>query len=70
VLDVMLHIKPRKKNEPPQPAAYDEEGEMEVIPVLLETLWEISSIKLNLPNDLKQTSNKKLVKSTLIEIHK
>lgn len=58
----MLHIKPRKKNEDPKPASLDEEGEMEVIPMLIEYLWEISSIKLNLPNDLKNFDNKRLVK--------
>lgn len=58
----MLHIQPRKKGEDPKPAAFDQEGEMEVIPMLIENLWEISSIKLNLPNDLKNFDNKRLVK--------
>lgn len=38
--------------------------------MLLETLWDISSVKLNLPNDLKNPANKKLIKTTLIEITK
>ena len=63
ILDVMLHIKPRgKKNDAAEPASYDDFGEMEVIPVVLESLYDISSVKLNLPNDLKDSKNKVLVK--------
>jgi hypothetical protein len=43
---------------------------MEVIPVLLESLYDISSVKLNLPNDLKETKNKILVKQTIVQLQK
>ena len=68
VLDVMLHTKPRKKNELPLPALLNEQGDMEVIPVFLESLVDISSVKLNLPVDLKTKENKLLVKSTIKKI--
>lgn len=44
------------------PAPYNEAGEMEVIPVTLESLYDISSVKLNLPKDLKDSKSKLLVK--------
>ena len=54
----MLFIKLRKKNEEPSPAKLDEEGSMEVIPVLLDNILEISSIKLDLPDDLTKNESK------------
>ena len=43
---------------------------MEVIPVVLESLYDISSVKLNLPNDLKDSKNKVLVRQTMIQLMK
>jgi len=54
----MLHIKLRKKNEEPMPSPIDEEGEMEVIPLLIDCIEEITSIKLNMPVNLTTKENK------------
>ena len=65
IVDVMIHIQHRKKNEEPKPAHLFEEGEMEVIPMLLECIYEISSVRIMLPDDLTNAGNKLLVKETL-----
>lgn len=64
----MLHIKQRKKNEEPSPSRLDEEGTMEVVPMLLDNVYEISSIRVDLPDDLTKNENKILVKETLKEV--
>jgi hypothetical protein len=67
----MLHIKQRKKNEEPQPSPIeDEEGEMEVIPLLIDCIEEITSIKLNMPVNLTTKENKQMIKNTLKQIKK
>lgn len=65
----MLHINKRKKNDPPTPCKIDQDGEFEVIPVQLEQLYEISSVKFNLPRDLKNVDSKNQVKQTLLKVH-
>ena len=69
IVDVMLHIKPRNKNEEPSPASLEEEGSMEVIPMLLDNIYELSSIRIELPDDLTIKENKMLVKETLKEVY-
>lgn len=59
IIDVMVHIKPRhNKNEPPQPAQLNVDGEMEVVPMLISCIKEISTVVLLLPNDLIKAENK------------
>ena len=41
---------------------------MEVIPMLLECIYEVSSIRIMLPDDLTNAGNKLLIKETLVEI--
>jgi hypothetical protein len=41
---------------------------MEVIPMTLECIYEISSVRIMLPDDLTNYGNKLLVKETLIEV--
>jgi len=41
---------------------------MEVIPTLLECIYEVSSVRIMLPDDLTNPGNKLLVKETLIEV--
>jgi hypothetical protein len=41
---------------------------MEVIPILLDCIYEVSSIRIMLPDDLTNAGNKLLVKETLIEV--
>ena len=69
IVDVMIHIKHRKKNEEPKPVMLSEPGEMEVIPMNLECIYEISSVRIMLPDDLTNYANKLLVKETLVEVN-
>lgn len=65
----MLHIKIRKaKGDKVEPAAITESGEMEIIPMLLTCIKEVSSVVLALPNDLIKKENKYLVKDTFREV--
>ena len=41
---------------------------MEVIPILLECIYEVSTVRLMLPDDLTNSGNKLLVKESLLEI--
>lgn len=68
IVDVMLHIKLRNKNEEPGPAPLEEEGTMEVVPMLLDNIYELSSIRIELPDDLTVKENKMLVKETMREV--
>lgn len=68
IVDVMLHIKLRNKNEEPGPAPLEEEGIMEVVPMLLDNIYELSSIRIELPDDLTVKENKMLVKETMREV--
>ena len=42
---------------------------MEVIPILLDCIYEVSSVRIMLPDDLTNAGNKLLVKETLIEVN-
>ena len=61
-------MKKRKKNEEPTPAGYTEEGEMEVMAMILDSIVEVSSVRINLPNDLTRADHKLMVKETLKEV--
>ncbi|EGR29952.1 superkiller viralicidic activity 2, putative [Ichthyophthirius multifiliis] len=69
VVDIMIHIKKRANNEEPKPAKINEDGELEVIPMNLSCITELSSIKLDLPSKLDTQENKMMIKETLKEIH-
>ena len=64
----MLHIKRREKNQEILPALFSEDGEMQVIPLILDCIDEVSQIKLSLPSNLTQEENKLQIKKTMIEI--
>lgn len=69
IVDVMVHIKPRlNKNEPPHPTSVYNEGEMEIVPMLIKCIREISSVVLYLPSDLIKPENKAMVKETFKEV--
>lgn len=69
IIDVMLHIKLRKnKGDKVEPSTMEEKGEMEIIPMLLTCIKDISSVVLALPNDLIKRENKFLVKDTFKEV--
>ena len=67
-MDVLLHIKHRKPNEEPVPVPYTEEGEIEVIPILLDNIVEISAVIINLPTDLTKKENKLEVKESIKKV--
>jgi len=69
IVDTFLHMKKRKKNEEPSPAGYSEEGEMEVMAMILDSIVEVSSVRINLPNDLTRADHKLMVKETLKEVN-
>ena len=69
IIDLMLHIKFRRnKSDPVEPAQITENGEMEVIPMLLSCVKFISSVVLHLPNDLIKKENKLMVRDTIKEV--
>jgi ATP-dependent RNA helicase DOB1 len=69
IIDVMLHVKSRQnKGDKLEPADYNEEGEMEVVPMLLETVQEISTATLIMPNDLIKPESKQTVKEAFREV--
>ncbi len=63
-----MHIKIRQRNEEPVPAKITEDGEMTVLPVLLDCIQEISSVRIMLPDDLTSRQNKLIVKETFKEV--
>eukprot|EP00899_Mesostigma_viride_P011889 jgi/Mesvir1/20700/Mv14899-RA.2 len=54
----------------PRPARRDEKGEMHVLPVPLQLLVAMSSIKLALPGDLRPLEARQSVQLALQEVHK
>lgn len=71
IIDVMVYIKPRiQKSDKVEPVSINEDGEMEVVPMLLECIQDISSVVLVLPNDLIKMENKIIVRDSLREVHK
>ncbi|XP_071455006.1 exosome RNA helicase MTR4 [Hetaerina americana] len=79
VVDVLLHV--AKGTGPtasasggvslqPKPAPKDETGEMEVVPVLLELVSQISSVRLYFPNDLRPADNRMSVLKTIKQVRK
>ena len=68
ILDVMILIKNRKNiNEVVEPELdmENEESSMEVVAMLLNNVFEISSVRLTLPKDLTKLENKQLVRATM-----
>lgn len=69
IIDVMLHIKFRaNKSDKVEPAKISENGEFEIIPMLLECIKEISSVVLVLPSDLIKKETKLQVRNTFREV--
>jgi ATP-dependent RNA helicase DOB1 len=65
IVDVALHIQPKKKNEDPSPAPLEGEGEVEVVPILSDCIKEVSSLKIHLPKDLIKRESRLMIKETL-----
>ena len=47
----------------------ENEGDMEVLPMMLDCICDISSIRLNLPNNLMKVENQIMVKETLKNVY-
>lgn len=71
IIDVMLYVKPRtQKTDKVEPASIEDDGEMEVIPMLLDCVQDISTVVIVLPNDLVKSENKAIVRDSLREVRK
>lgn len=71
LIDVVLYIKPRQfKGDKIDPAKITEDGDVEVIPMLLDYVQQISTLVINPPNDMIKQENKLKIRDTLREIHK
>lgn len=70
VIDILLHISKNSKEGNPIPCREDEEGEMEVVPVLHHLISQISSLRLYYPKDLRPADNRKSVLKTIREVKK
>ncbi|XP_029680470.1 exosome RNA helicase MTR4 [Formica exsecta] len=68
VIDILLHISKNSKEGSPIPCREDEEGEMEVVPVLHNLISQISSLRLYYPKDLRPPDNRKSVLKTIREV--
>lgn len=68
VVDVLLYVakgSASKSNPKPKPCPAGEKGEMEVIPVLLPLIDQISSVRIYYPNDLRPADNRMSVRKTI-----
>jgi len=74
VVEVLLYCSKTNKKlaagEIPVPSKSDEKGEMQVVPVLSTLLQAVSSIRLYLPKDLRQSDARHTVYKSLQEVQK
>ncbi|KAK0073851.1 hypothetical protein PV326_013002, partial [Microctonus aethiopoides] len=70
IVDMLLHISKQSKEGAPIPCREDEEGEIEVVPVLHTLISQISSLRLYYPKDLRPSDNRKSVLKTIQEVKK
>ncbi|KAI4875221.1 hypothetical protein NFI96_010690 [Prochilodus magdalenae] len=74
VVEVLLHCsKDSVKNaatEAAKPAAAGEKGEMQVVPVMLNLLTSISSVRLYIPKDLRPYDNRQSMLKSIQEVEK
>jgi ATP-dependent RNA helicase DOB1 len=70
LVDCLVYIKPRDKNQQPTPTtSYKEEGELVVLTFSLHCILEVASLKIsNMPNDLHTDSAKNLILKTMQNI--
>lgn len=70
IIDVLLHISKQSKEGNPMPCRNDEEGDVEVIPILHNLISQISAVRLHYPKDLRPLDNRKNVLKTIQEAKK
>jgi ATP-dependent RNA helicase DOB1 len=73
IVDVLLRCAPAdpaQKLFKPKPCPPGQEGQIEVVPVLLPLIEAISSVRVYVPNDLRNVEARKSVGKTLNEVQK
>ena len=71
IVDVMLHCDASvSQGGAPKPCPKDAAGEMAVVPVLLETISKISSLRINVPSDTRSKDAKLSVLKSIKEVNK
>ena len=70
IVDILLHVSKDSTEAAPIPCPEDEEGEVEVVPVLHSLISQISSLRLYYPKDLRPADNRKSVLKTIQEVKK
>lgn len=70
VIDVLLHISKTSTENAPVPCGPNDEGEIEVVPVLSTLISQISSLRLYYPKDLRPADSRKSVLKTIQEVKK
>ncbi|CAH0727479.1 unnamed protein product, partial [Brenthis ino] len=71
IVDILLHVKKGKgdtETNPPCPPG--EAGDVEVVPVLHTLIYQISSLRVYYPKDLRPADNRKSVLKTIGEVKK
>uniref|UniRef100_H2UJX3 Exosome RNA helicase MTR4 n=1 Tax=Takifugu rubripes TaxID=31033 RepID=H2UJX3_TAKRU len=74
VVEVLLHCSKESvkdsATEAAKPAAPGEVGEMQVVPVMVQLLSALSSVRLYIPKDLKPLDNRQLMLKSIQEVQK
>lgn len=70
IVDILLHISSESTEGNPLPCSDGEDGDMEVVPVLLPLISQVSSLRVFYPKDLRPADNRKSVLKTIQEVKK
>ncbi|KAL4716852.1 hypothetical protein ACJJTC_012663 [Scirpophaga incertulas] len=72
IVDILLHVKKSKGDEPDTnvPCPPGETGDVEVVPVLHTLIYQISSLRVYYPKDLRPADNRNAVLKTIGEVKK
>lgn len=70
IVDILLHLSKDSVEGNPIPSRKNEEGEVEVVPVLHTLIYKISSLRVQYPSDLRPVDNRKSVLKTIKEVKK
>ncbi|XP_026739472.1 exosome RNA helicase MTR4 [Trichoplusia ni] len=72
IVDILLHVKKAsgEDTDTKQPCPPGEAGDVEVVPVLHTLIYQISSLRVYYPKDLRPADNRKSVLKTIGEVKK
>ncbi|CAG9796444.1 unnamed protein product [Diatraea saccharalis] len=72
IVDILLHVKKADEHEADTnvPCPVGEAGDVEVVPVLHTLIYQISSLRVYYPKDLRPADNRKSVLKTIGEVKK